>query len=65
MTESIPCGDDADLAEQARSVGDDEQDAGEVWANGVVQQWDADLADTLEQRQPLPDYDDDRRSPTE
>jgi len=65
MTESIPRGDDADLAEQVQSVGDVVEDADEMWVNGVVQQWDADLADALEQRRPIPDFDDDRRSATE
>ncbi len=62
MTESIPRGDDADLAEQVQPVGDDVEDADETWVNGVVQQWNADLADALEQRRPVPEFDDDRRS---
>ncbi len=61
MTESIPRGDDADLAEQVQSVGDVAEDADETWVNGVVQQWNADLADTLEQHHSVPDFDDDRR----
>lgn len=61
MTESIPRGDDADLAEQVRSVGDVAEDADETWVNGVVQQWNADLADALEQHHSVPDFDDDRR----
>jgi len=65
MTESIPRGDDADLAEQVQSVGDVVEDADEIWVNGVVQQWDAELADALEQRRQIPDFDDDRRSATE
>lgn len=65
MTESIPRGDDADLAEQVQSVGDAGEDADETWVDGVVQQWNADLADALEQRRAIPDFDDDRRSATE
>lgn len=65
MTESIPRGDDADLAEQVRSVGDAVEEGDEMWVNGVVEQWDADLADALEQRRAIPDFDDDRRSATE
>ncbi|BBX82950.1 hypothetical protein [Mycolicibacterium aubagnense] len=61
MTEPIPRGDDADLAEQGQSVGDTLADADETWVNGVVQQWDADLADTLDQHRPIPEFDDDRR----
>ena len=61
MTEAIPRGDDADLAEQVQSVGDTLADADETWVNGVVQQWDADLADTLDQHHPIPEFDDDRR----
>lgn len=62
MTESIPRGDDADLAEQVQSVGDALGDTDEMWVNGVVEQWDADLADTLDQHRPIPEFDDDRRS---
>ncbi len=65
MTESIPRGDDADLAEQVQSVGDAVEEADETWVNGVVDQWNADLADALEQRRAIPDIDDDRRSATE
>ncbi|MHA7664382.1 hypothetical protein [Mycolicibacterium sp. HS_4_1] len=65
MTESIPLGDDADLAEQVQSVGDAVEEADETWVNGVVEQWNADLADALEQRRVIPEFDDDRRSTTE
>lgn len=61
MTEPIPRGDEADLAEQVHPVGDGSEDAEEIWVNGVVQQWDADLADALEQQHPIPEFDDDRR----
>lgn len=65
MTESIPLGDDVDLAEQVQSVGDAVEEADETWVNGVVEQWNADLADALEQRRVIPEFDDDRRSTTE
>ena len=52
MTESIPNADDTNPTEQAQSVDDALANANEIWVNGVVEQWDADLADALDRSRP-------------